>query len=41
MIYMVFKELLPEATEDVSRPTAYSAMMIAVVAMLAFQALIG
>jgi len=41
MIYMVFRELLPEATEDVSRPTAYSAMAVAVMAMLGFQALIG
>lgn len=41
MIYMVFRELLPEATEDVSRPTAYGAMAVAVAGMLAFQAFIG
>lgn len=41
MIYMVFRELLPEAMEDVSRPTAYAAMVIAVIGMLAFQFLIG
>ena len=41
MIYMVFRELLPEATEDVSRPTAYTAMALAVAGMLTFQALLG
>lgn len=41
MIYMVFRELLPEAMEDVKRRTAYVTMGIAVAAMLAFQAVIG
>lgn len=41
MIWMVFSELLPEAMEDISTRTAYSALAVSVVAMLAFQALIG
>jgi hypothetical protein len=41
MFYMVFTELLPEAFEDVSRPVALSALGVATLAMLGFQALIG
>ncbi len=41
MIWMVFRELLPEALESVSAQVAYPAMTVAVVAMMVFQALIG
>lgn len=41
MIWMVFTELMPEAIEDIQRRTAYVSMGTAVVAMLAFQALVG
>ncbi len=41
MIWMVFYELMPEALETVSRPRVYISMGIAMVSMLAFQALIG
>lgn len=41
MIWMVFAELLPEALEDISRITAGTALTTSVVAMLAFQAIIG
>jgi len=41
MVWMVFSELLPESLEEVSRPIAGISMTLAVIAMLAFQALIG
>lgn len=41
MIWMVFNELLPEALEDMPRRIVYPTMMIAVLAMLAFQFIIG
>lgn len=41
MFYMVFTELLPEALEDITKPTAWIILVITMLAMLAFQALIG
>lgn len=41
MIWMVFKELLPEALEDMPRLTVYSTMTLAVIGMLVFQFLLG
>lgn len=41
MFYMVFKELLPEALENMSPRAVYPAMIIAAIAMLLFQFLIG
>ncbi len=41
MIWMVFKELLPEALEDMPQTTVYTTMALAVMGMLAFQFLIG
>lgn len=41
MIWMVFTELMPEAMEDIQRKTAYTSMFTAVLAMIAFQALVG
>lgn len=41
MIWMVFTELMPEAVEDIPRPAAYTSMIVAVAAMMLFQALIG
>lgn len=41
MIWMVFKELLPEALEDMPPQTVYTTMTIAVLGMLAFQFLIA
>jgi zinc transporter, ZIP family len=37
MIWMVFTELLPEALEDMPRSAVYPTMIVAVIAMLAFQ----
>jgi ZIP family zinc transporter len=41
MIYMVFHELLPEALDEVSRQAVYMSMSASVVAMLAFQWVMG
>jgi zinc transporter, ZIP family len=41
MIWMVFKELLPEALEDMPARVVYPAVTVAVVAMLAFQFLLS
>jgi hypothetical protein len=41
MIYMVFRELLPEAFDDVAKSTALASLIITTLAMLGFQALIG
>jgi ZIP family zinc transporter len=41
MVWMVFRELLPEALEAISARTALPIMVVAVVAMLLFQSLIG
>ncbi len=41
MIWMVFRELLPEALEDLSPRVAYPTAAVAVIAMLGFQLLIG
>ncbi|MEO1286967.1 MAG: ZIP family metal transporter [Chloroflexota bacterium] len=41
MIWMVFRELLPEALEDMPRSTVYPVIAIAVIGMLLFQFLIG
>lgn len=41
MIWMVFTELLPEARQEVSPVTVYSAVALAIVGMLAFQAIVG
>ena len=41
MIWMVFKELLPEALDDMPASTVYSTMTLAVIGMLAFQFLVG
>lgn len=41
MIWMVFRELLPEAMHEISRPKAWSVMSVAVIAMIAFQLAIG
>lgn len=41
MIWMVFKELLPEALEDLQPRIVYPTMLVAVVGMMAFQLLIG
>ncbi len=41
MIWMVFDELVPDAREHASRTTVVAIMAIAVVGMLAFQAIIG
>jgi zinc transporter ZupT len=41
MFYMVFTELLSEALEEISRVTVGAAAVLAMVAMLAFQAIIG
>lgn len=41
MIWMVFKELLPEALEDMPAITVYGTMTLAIIAMLAFQFLVG
>lgn len=41
MFFMVFKELLPDALENMSPRTVYPAMILAAVGMLLFQFLIG
>jgi len=41
MIWMVFRELLPEALEDMPASTVYATMTVAVLGMLAFQFLLG
>lgn len=41
MIWMVFKELLPEALEDMPKKIVYTTMTIAVAGMLAFQFLLN
>lgn len=41
MIWMVYKELLPEALDDMPATTVYPTMILSVLAMLAFQFLIG
>ena len=41
MIWMVFRELLPEAIENIPRLTALSALSIAALAMVGFQLVIG
>jgi len=41
MLWMVFRELLPEALETLPARWAYPAMAAAVVGMLLFQFLIG
>lgn len=41
MVWMVFRELMPDALEQISGRTAYSTMAVAVAGMLLFQALIG
>ncbi|MGJ3237297.1 MAG: ZIP family metal transporter [Anaerolineae bacterium] len=41
MIWMVVKELLPEALEDMPATTVYPTMTLAVIGMLVFQFLIG
>ncbi len=41
MIWMVFNELLPEALEDMPRHVVYPTVIVAVLAMLAFQFIIG
>ncbi len=41
MIYMVFRELLPESLEAVSKLTAATAMVLAMFTMLAFQFMLG
>jgi len=41
MIWMVFKELLPEALEDLQPKIVYPTMLVSVLAMMAFQLLIG
>lgn len=41
MFYMVFTELLPEAKEDADNGTVYGVLVIAAIAMLAFQFLVG
>ncbi len=41
MIWMVFRELVPEALEEINLPTVTGAMTASVVAMLAFQYFVG
>ena len=41
MVWMVFRELMPDALEEVTGRTAYSTMALAVVGMLGFQLLVG
>lgn len=41
MIWMVFRELLPEANERLPRRLLYPVVGVAVVGMLLFQALLG
>ena len=41
MIWMVFRELIPEALEDMPPRAVYPTMAVAVIAMLLFQVLIG
>jgi zinc transporter ZupT len=41
MFYMVFTELLPEAFEDIAKPSAVGVLAVMTVAMLVFQAFIG
>lgn len=41
MIWMVYKELLPEALEDMPARTVYTTMALAIGGMMAFQFLIG
>ena len=40
MLWMVFAELLPDAMEDISRPAAGAVTVLALAAMMAFQALL-
>lgn len=40
MIWMVFRELLPEALEDIPKTTVYPIVFIAVLALLAFQIIV-
>lgn len=41
MIWMVFKEMLPGALEDMPKTVVYPTVLASVIGMLAFQALIG
>lgn len=41
MIWMVFRELIPEALEDMPKTAVYPTMAVSVVGMLLFQVLIG
>ena len=41
MLWMVFRELLPEALENLPAKWAYPAMLAAILGMLAFQYFIG
>ena len=41
MFFMVFSELLPEAKEDAQSSTVYGVLVVAMVAMLAFQFFVG
>jgi ZIP family zinc transporter len=41
MIWMVFRELLPEALEEIPKKVVYPTVLVSILAMLAFQALLS